>query len=175
MPLYLQGNSLLQKGGKLGTSAGCCCKRGICGSSCSGRGLPQQLKFSITSCDIDSADISFNPVGDWIIDLHESCSFYVGRFYELTYSNWTYICPYPSYGCNYKLQIALFLNYPTAGITVRICDRTPKNYYLGGFENGGKDLNTYETLVCNRDFPITGTIPFPYCRSIALTYSVTAA
>ena len=26
MPLYLQGNSLIQKGGKLGTSAGCCCK-----------------------------------------------------------------------------------------------------------------------------------------------------
>jgi len=28
MPLYLQGNSLLQKGGKLGTSAGCCCGGG---------------------------------------------------------------------------------------------------------------------------------------------------
>jgi hypothetical protein len=124
MPLYLQGNSLLQKGGKLGTSAGCCCKNALTACDCSGASVsvPKSLTVQVTLGSLVFSSSSCAPAdaqslieGTYVLPYTGKDSYAVG--YGTTLSNgmtlgfaW------------YCAPIAYYSSAISAMLAIRYCD-----------------------------------------------------
>jgi hypothetical protein len=171
MPLYSQNGKLLQKAGKLGTSAGCCCKTISCAAKCSGAGLPRELLFKIKTFTT-TGNIVFNPVGDYIITLDTvGCTDYGGSFYPHTFPG-----PSPCFpplcftSCSHKLIIGMTVGSGGAGVLVLVAD-----YSSGGVDVGGRSVvgTDHISAICSGSYPITASVTSNYCLSFTMDYEIT--